>query len=155
MYWGHYTHNQRGWTSIFSHFEQMMKHVDLNIIMFFVEPMQSIRSSIRTMWKTYWQFLYVQILKSLTLSIAFMLSIFFSPLICCHYFLHKSIYCNWIKDFFGSKGCCHWLLQGAKFEESSKDWAKDLIKIFKRSSPMGLKITLVLVIMIMRKSHHT
>jgi 3-hydroxyisobutyryl-CoA hydrolase len=43
----------------------------------------------------------------------------------------------------------------AEFEESGEDWAKDLIKIFKRSSPMGLKVTLVSVIMIMRKSHHT
>jgi 3-hydroxyisobutyryl-CoA hydrolase len=31
----------------------------------------------------------------------------------------------------------------AEFEESGEDWAKDLIKIFKRSSPMGLKVTLV------------
>jgi len=40
------------------------------------------------------------------------------------------------------------------FEESGEDWAKDLIKIFKWSSSMGLKIIVVLVIMIMRKSHH-
>jgi 3-hydroxyisobutyryl-CoA hydrolase len=31
----------------------------------------------------------------------------------------------------------------AEFDESGEDWTKDLIKIFKRSSPMGLKVTLV------------
>jgi hypothetical protein len=35
MSWGHYTCNQRGWTSIFPHLEQMMKHVDLHIIFVF------------------------------------------------------------------------------------------------------------------------
>jgi hypothetical protein len=154
---GHYTHNQRGWASIFPHLKQMMKQADLHIILFSAEPMQSIRSSARTVWKTYWQLLYVQILKSLTLCAALMLSFFFffPPTICCHYFLHISIYCIWMKDFFGSNGCWHWLLQEAEFEESGEDWAKDLIKVFKRSSPMGLKVTLVSVIMIMRKSHHT
>ncbi len=55
----------------------MMKQADLHIILFSAEPMQSIRSSARTVWKTYWQLLYVQILKSLTLCVALMLSVFF------------------------------------------------------------------------------
>jgi hypothetical protein len=154
---GHYTHNQRGWASIFPHLEQMMKRADLHVILFSAEPKQSIRSSARTVWKTYWQLLYVQILKSLTLCVALMLLVFFfffHPLFVVIIF-STSIYCIWIKDFFGSNGCWHWLLQEAEFEESGEDWAKDLIKIFKRSSPMGLKVTLVSVIMIMRKSHHT
>jgi hypothetical protein len=54
-----------------------MKQADLHIILFSAEPMQSIRSSARTLWKTYWQLLYVQILKSLTLCVALMLSDFY------------------------------------------------------------------------------
>jgi hypothetical protein len=57
-----------------------MKQADLHIILFYAKPMHLIRSLVRTAGKTYWQLLYVQIVKSLILCVAFMFLVFFFTL---------------------------------------------------------------------------
>jgi hypothetical protein len=159
---GHYTHNQTGWakglskyfspsqandeTGWLTHHSIFCRTDAINKI-FSKDSVEDILAALVCANS--------QEFDSLCRSYALGFFFFFPPTICCHYFCHISIYCIWMKDFLGSNGCWHWLLQEAEFEESGEDWAKDLIKVFKRSSPMGLKVTLVSVIMIMRKSHHT